>query len=288
MSAYFRPTTLEDALTIRAGRPVTVLAGGTDIYPARTARRAWGDMRDTDILDISALPGLRGVGESEMGFRLGALTTWTELAHAKLPPAFAGLQAAAHEIGGRQIQNRGTLAGNLCTASPAADGVPCLLTLEAEIELASRNGLRRLPLSSFFEGYRHTLCGSDEIVTAILVAGPDADAGGAFLKLGARRYLVISIAMAAAVITADPAGTVTEARVAVGACSPVAQRLPALERALIGRPLADAGSIVCAEHLQALAPIDDIRASGDYRRAAALTLLRDLLAGFAERDRRAA
>jgi xanthine dehydrogenase small subunit len=289
MPAYFRPTTLGEALSIRADRPVTVLAGGTDVYPARTARAGWGDMRQADILDISAIDALRGIDETPTHIRFGALTTWTALRRAVLPPAFAGYQTAAREVGGLQVQNRGTLVGNICTASPAGDGVPCLLTLDAEIELASTDGRRTIPVGAFITGYRRTVCRPDEIVTAILVPKGGAGTQGRFLKLGARRYLVISIAMAAGVVAVDEDGTITEARIAVGACSPVAWRLVKLEAALEGHSLDAAAGIVTPDLLAPLSPIDDVRASGAYREAAALDLVRDLLAGFAlDRSRRAA
>jgi N-methylhydantoinase B len=289
MPAYFRPTTLDEALTIRADRAVTVLAGGTDVYPARTARAGWGDMRQADILDISAIDALRGIDETPTHVRFGALATWTALRRAALPPAFAGYQAAAREVGGAQVQNRGTLVGNLCTASPAGDGIPCLLTLDAKIELASRDGRRTVPIDAFVNGYRLTVCRPDEIVTAIHAPKGKAGARGRFLKLGARRYLVISIAMAAGVVAADEDGTITAARIAVGACSPVARRLVTLEAALERHSLDAAADIVTPDHLAPLSPIDDVRASGAYRQAAALDLVRDLLAGFAlDRSRRAA
>ena len=151
---------------------MTVLAGGTDVYPAKTARAGWGDMRRDGILDISAIDSLRGITQEEGRFRFGALTTWSELRKASLPQAFAGLQAAAREIGGRQIQNRGTLAGNICTASPAGDGIPCLLTLDATVELKSLAGTRVVPMAEFIDGYRHTVLRPDELVTAILVPTP--------------------------------------------------------------------------------------------------------------------
>jgi N-methylhydantoinase B len=279
MAAYFRPTSLAEALAIRARQPVTVLAGGTDIYPARATRVGWGNMRRDDILDISALPELKGIDEEPSRFRLGALTTWDELRRAALPPAFAGYRQAARQVGGAQVQNRGTLAGNLCTASPAGDGIPCLLSLDAEVELAGARGVRVLPVAQFIDGYRHTLCAPDELVTAILVPKAPAMARGGFMKLGARHYLVISIVMAAAVLATDAAGAITHASVAVGACSAVAQRLPELERALLGRPLRAAPDLVAAEHFAGLAPIDDIRASGAFRAVAAVEVVRDLLAG---------
>ncbi len=288
MPAYFRPRTLEEALHIRASRPVTILAGGTDVYPARTARVGWGDLRHADILDVSAIDGLRGIETTATHYRFGSLVTWTALRRAALPAAFAGYRAAAAEIGGVQIQNRATLVGNICTASPAGDGIPCLLTLEAEIELASQSGCRVVPVSEFIDGYRHNICRPDEIVTAILIPKPSLRARGSFVKLGARRYLVISIAMAAGIVTVADNGTIEQARIAVGACTPIAQRLPVLEAALIGRMLSEAPEIVDQSHLVALTPIDDIRASGAFRRAAALQIVRDLLAGFSAGLRRSA
>lgn len=257
-------------------RPHTVLAGGTDFYPARVGRRI-----EEDVLDIGAIPVLRGISSVSSGWRLGATTTWSELLEADLPPLFDGLKQAAREVGGRQIQNAGTLAGNLCNASPAADGVPCLLALDADIEIASRAATRRLPLDQFITGVRRTALAPGELVVAIHVPKPAREARSAFLKLGARRYLVISIAMAAATLeVAD--GCIAAARIAVGACSAVAQRLPALEAAIAGAPvdghLADR---VDRAHLAPLTPIDDVRGSAGYRSEAALVLLRRLLAGFA-------
>ncbi len=278
MIGYHRPATLTDALAIRARHDVQVLAGGTDVYPAFATRRAWGDPAHKDVLDMSALSALRGISEHADHWRFGALTTWTDLIRADLPPLFDGYRMAAREVGGVQIQNRGTLAGNICTASPAGDGIPCLLTLDAEVELSSQRGVRLVPIPDFITGYRATAVEADEIVTALLV--PKSAGQGRFLKLGARKYLVISIVMVAAVIEADK-GAITAARLAVGSCSAVAQRLTALEAALQGKSLADAPDIVAVDHLAGLRPINDVRSTGAYRQDAALTLVRDVLAGFA-------
>jgi N-methylhydantoinase B len=294
MAAYFRPTTLDEALEIRASRPVTVLAGGTDVYPAQANRVGWGDMRRDDILDISAIKKLKGIEQTAEWLRFGALTTWSQMRYADLPPAFAGYQLAARDVGGVQVQNRGTLVGNICTASPAGDGVPCLLSLDAEIELASARGRRFVPIQDFITGYRQTVCGHDEIVAAIRIPKPPAGSVGDFLKLGARRYLVISIAMVAAVVDTDINGVITEARVAVGSCSEVARRLPDLEAALTEQPLAAAPDLIADEHFAPLKPIGDVRASGHYRASAARDLVRDLFVRLAANpgrgapDRRAA
>jgi len=275
MGDYLRPRDLDEALQALT-RPFTVLAGGTDFYPARVGRPV-----TEDVLDIAGIAALRGISETDGGWRLGATTTWSELVEAGLPPLFDGLKRAAREVGGRQIQNAGTIAGNICNASPAADGVPALLALDAEVEVASRDGTRRLPLATFITGVRKTALLSGELVTALHVPRPQHEAWSAFLKLGARRYLVISIAMASVVVEVSNR-TVASARIAVGACSPVAQRLPDLERALVGAPAdAQLGERVESGHLSPLSPIDDVRGSADYRNDVALVLLRRLLSTVA-------
>jgi CO/xanthine dehydrogenase FAD-binding subunit len=266
---YERPRTLNQALSALASGPWSVLAGGTDFYPMLGEGRP-----DGPVLDISAIEGLRGIGRDRSYLRIGALTRWGDLAGADLPPAFDALKRAAREVGSIQIQNRATIAGNLCNASPAADGVPPLLALDAEIQLVSASGSRQIGIESFIDGYRSTLRRADELVTAILV--PEAATRGvsAFLKLGARKYLVISIAMVAVRLVLDEGGRIGEARVAVGACSPVARRLVRLEQALVGR-LAGEGFAgrVEPEHLAPLDPIDDVRATAAYRMEATRELI---------------
>jgi CO/xanthine dehydrogenase FAD-binding subunit len=265
---YLRPITIDEALRTLAegGR---VLAGATDLLPA-----AGETGLDGAFVDVSRLAALRGISHEGGFVRIGGATTWSEIVRAELPPAFAALQRAAREIGAAQIQTRGTLAGNLCNASPAADGVPPLLALDAQVELDSARGRRRLKLGDFLLGARKTALAADELMTAILCPEPSPHARSAFFKLGARRYLVISIAMVAVGLEIVD-GAVREARVAVGACSAVAMRLPAAEARLRGAPADDAlGDLLRAEDFAALTPIDDVRASADYRRAAALELTR--------------
>jgi CO/xanthine dehydrogenase FAD-binding subunit len=274
MADYLRPATLDEALQALA-RPWTVLAGGTDFYPARV-----GQAIDENVLDIGGIAALRGIAAGPDGWRLGATTTWSELLEAGLPPLFDGLKQAAREIGGRQIQNAGTIAGNLCNASPAADGVPPLLALDAEVELAGRAGMRRLQLASFITGNRRTVLAPGELLVAVHVPRPAHGARSAFLKLGARRYLVISIAMAAATLEIED-GRVATARIAVGACSAVARRLPALEAALAGAMIGSLADRVDSSQVAPLSPIDDVRGSAGYRREAVVTLLRRLLMDLA-------
>ena len=266
---YARPVDFAEALKLLAEPDTRVLAGGTDIFPATGERPLAGR-----YVDVTALPALHALAVEDALYRIGAAVTWSDLVVAELPPAFDALKAAAREVGGAQIQNRGTIAGNLCNASPAADGVPPLLVLDAEVELASLRGRRRVPLDAFITGNRRTVISEDEIMTAVLVPRPSPAARSSFLKLGARRYLVISIVMVAVLLEiAD--GHVRRARVAAGACSAVAARLPQVERRLVGLPAdLSLGDGIEAADLAALSPIDDLRGTAEYRRDAALTLLR--------------
>jgi CO/xanthine dehydrogenase FAD-binding subunit len=265
---YVRPRTLDEAVRALEAPGVQILAGGTDFYPAHVGR-----IVSAPVVDITAIDEIGGIIETAHEIRIGGRATWTQLIATPLPRCFDALKAAAREVGSIQIQNRATIAGNLCNASPAADGVPPLLALDAEIELLSRAGARRLPLARFITGNRKTERRPDEILTAIIVP-KTIEGPSAFLKLGARRYLVISIAMVAAVIESDGKGSVTQARIAVGSCSAVAQRLPELEQQLRGALCTPGlGNLVESKHLAALSPIDDVRATAEYRRDAARTLV---------------
>ena len=279
MALYLRPQRLEDALDALSSRGLTVLAGGTDFYPARVGRAL-----DEDVLDITALAELQGIRDEGDRWRLGAGLTWSALREADLPTCFDGLKAAARELGGLQVQNAGTVVGNICNASPAADGVPVLMALDAAVELAGARGRRSLAVADFITGNRQTQRRPDELVTAISIPKPPERTASSFAKLGARRYLVISIVMLAIVVEPED-GRVGSARLALGACSPVAQRLPELEAALGGCPLdGRLGEILEDAHLEkALAPIDDIRASAAYRREAAATLVRRGLGNLGQR-----
>lgn len=280
MGRYLSPKTMDEAMSALGGTlggdgggGLTVLAGGTDYYPARVGRPL-----DDDILDITGIETLRGITDDGDSYRIGATTTWTDLVDADLPTLFDGLKRAAREVGGVQIQNAGTIAGNLCNASPAADGVPPLLAMDARVELISPAGTTVVPLDQFILGNRTTALKPGQMVGAVLVPKPGPRTTSHFIKLGARRYLVISIIMAAAVVEADDAGAVAAARVAVGACSAVAQRLPDLEARLAGQPLDGAlGGTVSPSDVAHLTPIDDIRASAAYRADAVVPVVRRLL-----------
>jgi len=260
---YAKPSNLSEALRLLQEDEWTILAGGTDFYPAHSEKPIRGN-----VLDINGLTELRGISENESHIVIGARTTWTDITNHPLPAAFGSLKLAAREVGSIQIQNRGTVAGNLCNASPAADGVPPLLALEAEVEFRSAEETRTLPLSQFILGNRKTALRSGELVTAIRIPKAATVGTSGFVKLGARRYLVISIAMAAARVTVLE-GRIAGIALAVGSCSAVAQRLHGLERELLGTGPRTISSIVSAYEFPELSPIDDVRGSANYRREAA-------------------
>jgi CO/xanthine dehydrogenase FAD-binding subunit len=294
MPVYLRPTSLKAALSALAdgvgasgdcGQTLTVLAGCTDIYPARAARQAWLQPFARDFLDITAIAELRGIHRDGGDWRIGATTSWSELVTTPLPQAFDALKQAALEVGGRQIQNRGTIGGNIVNASPAADGVPPLLSLDATVEIASVRGQRSMPLATFIRGNRRTALAKDELVVAIRVPPHRPSARSVFLKLGARSHLVISIASIALLLDIGPDRVIDDIRLTVGACSAVPVRLAALEAELRGNPLsARLLERVTTALTGPLSPIDDIRASSAYRLEAARILVRRALARFVEED----
>lgn len=257
--SYFSPRDLTEALDILADGPGQIVAGGTDVYPGMQQGQAFDY-----FLDVTRIDRLNAISHRHEGIHFGAGVTWSDVMRADLPPAFDALKQAAREVGSIQIQNAGTVVGNICNASPAADGVPALLTLDASVEIASAaRGKRTVALADFIIGVRRTVLAADEMVTGILIPHQNPLARSAFEKLGSRRYLVISISMVAANVSLDGTGRIAQAQVAVGACSAVAQRLTDLEAALVGQsPL----SVEISDaHLAPLSPIDDVRGSAAYR-----------------------
>lgn len=267
---YMAPTRMADALSLLQEAGPRIVAGCTDFFPSRQR----GQVSD-NLLDITRVAECRGIAPHAGGWRIGAAATWSELVRTPLPPAFDGLKRAAREVGAIQIQNRGTLAGNICNASPAADGVPALLTLGAEVEICALRGTRVVPLSAFIQGPRKVDLGPDEMVSALLIPALSAHARGGFVKLGSRRHMVISIAMVA-VLAEITGGRLGDLRIAVGSCAPVATRLPALEARLAGLSRAEvqAADLADPAGLAPLSPITDIRGTAEYRHAVVAELCR--------------
>ncbi len=275
---FSSPKDLDAALELLTLHRCSILSGGTDFFPSL------GDAKPTaPIVDISRLTKLAGISEDNDFWTIGALVTWSELIRTPLPAAFDALKQAAREVGSAQIQNRATIVGNLCNASPAADGVPPLLCLDAQLELSSQSGQREVALCDFITGNRETLLRPNELVTKLKIPKLMTNGRSRFVKLGARKYLVISISMVAVRLECDERKIIRDAAVAVGSCSAVAMRMNDLEHDLVGTGLShDAAAIVGAKHCDCLAPIDDVRATGQYRSDATVELIRRAITGIAD------
>ena len=270
---YFRPASLSDALDVLQKHQVAILAGGTDFFPSKGEQPI-----EVDILDVTKITEFNDIIEHDTGYRIGANVTWSQLQKADLPPVFDGLKLAGREVGSVQIQNTGTLVGNICNASPVADGVPALLTLQTKVEISSPAGMRLVDLGAFIQDIRKIDLNTNEIVSALHVPKCAPDTKSSFLKLGSRKYLVISIAMIAVVIHVEE-DVIVDVKIAVGACSKVAQRLTGLESELIGQNISVLlqDDVVRPEHLSNLTPIDDVRGTGAYRLDAVVELCRRTL-----------
>lgn len=263
---FFQPTSLSDACRLRASyRQAEIVNGATDVY----ARRS-GTVR-TQLIDISGIQSIRRLDASETEIRIGAGVTWSALRDAALPPFMAALQQAAAQIGGLQIQNRGTIGGNICNGSPAADGLPPLLALGSDVIVTSAVGQRRLPLHDFLNS--EVRLSSDELLEAVIITHQPTSTS-AFVKLGRRTDLAISVVVTAVLVNWSSDDRVAGARACVGAASKLPERISSLERRLVGMRRADLkGTVVFMSDVDDLTPIDDLRATAQYRRHAALVTL---------------
>jgi CO/xanthine dehydrogenase FAD-binding subunit len=257
--ALLEPKAVNDALRmLRDEGPLVPMAGCTDLYVALN----FGTLKETRFLNLWQLEPLRTIEVRGGRLSIGALATYTDIiqspvVRARLPM----LVAAARQIGGVQIQNRGTLAGNIANASPAGDTLPVLAAADAVVILQSARSTRTVPFTSFYTGYRRTVMRSDELIVAVEI--PRVSGRQWFRKVGTRSAQAISKVVMAAVGGATP-------RVAVGSVAPTVVRLPRTEQALArGAPVDDAQRMLGEE----IAPIDDLRSTAEYRRRVAMNLL---------------
>jgi carbon-monoxide dehydrogenase medium subunit len=263
---YYSPTRLDEALALlseHAGQ-ARIVAGGTDLV----IELERGIRQVPTLIDVTRIPDLDRITLDAGGFiHLGPLVTHNHVVASPLivERAFP-LAQASWQVGGPQIRNRGTVAGNLITASPANDTITPLMALEARVTLASTRGQRTVPFPEFFLGVRKTALQDDEMLVDIAFPAMQSNERGCFLKLGLRRAQAISVANVAVVLGFDGA-TVTKARIALGSVAPTIIRAPEAEAALLGTTLDDA-TIARAATLAAEAarPIDDVRGSAAYRR----------------------
>jgi xanthine dehydrogenase small subunit len=266
---YLRPRSIEEAVAMIAAHPDYMkLAGATDLMVDAKHKRV-----PIGIVDLWRMPGMTGIVETGHGITIRAGTTWLDVhRHPAIIQRWAPLAAAAREIGALQIQARATLGGNVGTSSPVGDSLPALLALDAELELASVRGLRRVPYREFCVGYRKTALAADELIVAAHLPSPSRNARLAWRKVGTRRAQSISKVMGAAAIELVD-GTVASARVALGAVADRPIRIAAVEAAVVGlRPNAAAEAARAALRT-AIAPIDDVRSTSAYRRQVAENLV---------------
>ncbi|MGH7712173.1 MAG: FAD binding domain-containing protein, partial [Gemmatimonadaceae bacterium] len=262
--ARVRPRTLRVALSaLREDPELVPLAGATDLYVALN----FGTLKGTRFLDLWPLRPLRRIRDLGDVLSIGALTTYSAMIKSRaVRTRIPMLVAASREVGGAQIQNRGTLGGNIANASPAADTLPALAAADATVVLSSKGGERRVPITSFYTGYRETVKRCDELITAVEI--PRIEGEQYFRKVGTRAAQAISKVVMAAVRGSAP-------RVALGSVAPTVLRLPRTEQALAqGAELDDAVRVLTSE----IQPIDDVRSTADYRRRVAGNLLRECFA----------
>ena len=269
------PTSLAEALEAlsqndQAWKP---FAGGTDLMVLLEA----GKLPHQNYVNIWNLRELGGIEVSDEYVTLGALTTYTEVqAHSTLREEFPMLCQAARETGGIAIQNRGTLGGNIVNASPAADSPPALLAYDAELELISKAGVRRIPYSRFHSGYKQMDLRTDELLRAIRLPRM-SDRFHYYRKVGTRKAQAISKVCFAGVIRIVD-GRVAHIRIALGSVAPIPIRCERTEASLQDQPLNSDAILLGASTMSSeIVPIDDIRSTRDYRLRVSLNLLQDFL-----------
>lgn len=274
------PKSLSETLNVLSHEPGVwqPFAGGTDLMVLLEA----GKLAHKNYVNIWDLSELRGIETSSAQISLGALTTYTEVqSHPVLRQEFPMLCQAASETGGLAIQNRGTLGGNIVNASPAADSPPALLAYDAEVELVSVNGVRRVPYQSFHTGYKQTVMRSDELLSRIHLPRTSGKLSQYYRKVGTRKAQAISkVCFAGTAHIKD--GTVKGIRIALGSIAPVPFRCLKTET-VVRQAKVDQSTIEKAKTVLAreISPIDDIRSTKNYRLTVSVNLLEDFLSNLA-------
>lgn len=263
---YLSPTSLPEVLKLleRYGTRVKLVAGGTDLIVQMKEKRIAPDV----MINLLGVPELQRIERSDVGIRIGATVKLSAL---ESSPALQGgwkmLASAAHGIGSPQVRNRGTIGGNLCNASPAADTAPSLLVMEATVTLAGRKGERKIPLESFFAGPGLTVLRSDEVLKEIALPVTPQHSFGAYLKLGRRKSMDLALVSVVVLLTLNrDKGTCERARIALGSVAPTPVRARETEKALEGKKpdenlIQEAAQ--CAE--KECHPISDVRSTATYR-----------------------
>ena len=280
MRAVFSPNSIEEALSIHNAYPQSLwMAGGTDVLVQLRRQKHLED--DRPLILLERVASLARIDVHEDNIRIGSCVSFGRIASDPLLTAEVPvLTQAAATVGGPALRNMATIGGNVCTASPAGDSLPALYVLDASVELVSASGARNLAISEFLSGPRKTVLHPDELLTSIVI--PRRKPPGnlqKYEKIGKRKALAIAVASMAAVLRVNPAcDVVEEAHLAWGSVGPTVMRCPPAEEALIGRPLTEEALLSAAEFVPKwVHPIDDIRASAEYRRAVGARLMMRLL-----------
>jgi CO/xanthine dehydrogenase FAD-binding subunit len=271
------PQSLPEALDALAADPKLVpLAGATDLMVYLEA----GILPECTFLNLQELSELKPPLVLNGSLTLGALTTYRDIRVSAVKDQFPMLASAAREVGSLAIQSRGTWAGNIANASPAADGVPALMAYDAELELSSKAGRRQLPLSEFYRGYKDMNRRPDELITAIHLPKPHSGWREYYRKVGARRFQAISKTLLSGRILLDANRVVTDIRLVFASVAPYTLRARRTEALIRGRALTPEVIEEAAAAIQdEIQPIDDVRSTEVYRRRVTSNLLRDFLGG---------
>ncbi len=272
---YVAPSSLKEALHLlkKYKDKAKLLAGGTDLVPKMKKRMVKAEL----LIDLNRIPGLSGVRMRKDGLHIGGLTRLAEIKKSRLVREKAPVLAQAVGVmASPPIRNRGTMAGNLCTASPAADTAPPLLVLNASVRLESVQGKRVVPISDFFQGPQDTVRRPEEMLTEVII--PMQKGKSAFLKLGRRKAFTLSVVSAAAFARVR-GGKFEDVRLALGAVAPTPIRGHKVEEALKGSEASDENIARAAELIKKeVKPISDVRASEEYRKEMSVVLTRRVMA----------
>lgn len=280
--AYFRPKSVTEALETYARHPNAIpLAGGTDVMVAWNA----GQLNDRTLLDLSRLTSWGSIRATPGALTLGALADHSRIrTHEIVQREFPLLAAACRTVGGIQIQNRGTLGGNIANASPAGDTFPALAVYDAEVRLVSKAGRRTLPFLDMFEGVKKTALAPSELIRAVALPFSDSKpTRRLFRKVGTRAAQAISKTVAAGLLWTHPDGSVRELRFALGSMAPTVRRLRTVETTVRGQRLtARVVNEACERLIDDVSPIDDLRSTREYRLDVSRNILRSFLEGRQE------
>lgn len=274
---YFVPETVEEALEVlvEKGDDIEILAGGTDLlvdyYQRLYEVPGWLDLRE--------LTSLQKIEKKEDKIEIGAMVTHAQLENSEIiKNKLILIKEAAAEVGSPQIRSRGTIGGNIVTASPAGDLLPPLLAYNAQLELMSAKGREIIPAQDFFTGPKQTVIKDDQLLTKIIIPLPEKNTRGKFVKVGKRRALAISTLSLALLITVDKEQKIREIKAALGAVAPTPLALSELTEKLKGEKLKEIDINEAAEiAVNNISPIDDIRGTKEYREDTVYSLMKQAL-----------